>query len=212
MNPDYWHQRWINKKTGFDQTHPNTLLTKHWKELALPKDTHIFVPLCGKTIDVAWLLEQGHAVTGAELHTKAVKQLFDLLDLKPQTQTIGELTLFQTEQLRVWAGDVFNLKADQLGQVGGIYDRAALVALPKSMRAQYTKHLMHLTNTAPQLVISFDYDQSQMDGPPFVVNDEEMSKHYADFYTINKVGAMPFLGGLRGYCPAMEEARLLQKI
>ena len=37
----------------------------------------IFVPLCGKTLDLIWLNEKGHTVMGCELSEVAAKQFFE---------------------------------------------------------------------------------------------------------------------------------------
>ena len=36
----------------------------------------VFVPLCGKSLDMVWLLEQGFSVTGCEISELAVQQFF----------------------------------------------------------------------------------------------------------------------------------------
>lgn len=107
-------------------------------------------------------------------------------------------------------GDIFALSAEILGEVDAVYDRAALVALPETLRQQYTAHLIQLTHRAPQLLICYEYDQGVMSGPPFSVNDEEVKQHYAAPYHISLLDSVAVEGGLRGQCDAVEDVWLLQ--
>ena len=57
MNPEYWLQRWQQGDIGFDQQEPNSNLVAFFPTLALNLGARVFVPLCGKSIDVQWLLQ-----------------------------------------------------------------------------------------------------------------------------------------------------------
>ena len=85
------------------------------------------------------------------------------------------------------------------------------MALPQDMRARYAAHLVTLTAHAPQLLISFEYDQRAMDGPPFSVSQEEIRQHYGQWYDITILTSLDVPGGLKGRCPATERVYLLRK-
>ncbi len=209
MDADFWHQRWENRHIGFDQARPNTLLVKYFGQLDLKKGSRVFVPLTGKTIDVAWLLSQGFKVVGAELNEIAVQELFEMLNLEPEVSDLGDLKLYHAPDIHLFVGDIFQLNAETLKKVNAIYDRAALVALPYKMRKDYTSHLIKITNQAPQLLIVFEYDQSQMPGPPFSVSEKEIQEHYSDAYEVALLQDFPIPGGLKGKAVASEIAWLL---
>lgn len=211
MEPDFWHQRWAKNEIAFHEKNVNPLLRAHVQALSLPPDGRVLVPLCGKTLDIPWLLSQGWRVVGAELSPVAVRQLFDTLGVEPTVTQAGPLERFQAEGLDLFVGDIFALTPQALGSVDAIYDRAALVALPAAMRLQYTAHLMMLTQKAPQLLICFDYDQSQLDGPPFCVNAEEVHRHYGDHYQVTLLSNTELPGGLKGRCAAQEQVWLLNQ-
>jgi len=78
----------------------------------------------------------------------------------------------------VYVGDFFALNAKTLGQVDYIYDRAALIALPEPMRREYAAKLMDSCPQAQLLLITLDYPQAQMSGPPFAVSEQEVLAHY----------------------------------
>src|SRR5262249_2938954 len=161
---------------------PNPLLVKYFNELSLAKCSRIFVPLCGKTLDISWLLSKGYPVAGAELSQIAIEQLFMELGMQPEISTVGGVEQWSSNNLDIFVGDIFALSRKMLGPVDAVYDRAALVAFPEEMRKRYTAHLTEITGKAPQLLISYDYDQSKMDGPPFSVSNEEVERHYAGNY------------------------------
>ena len=210
MDPSFWHQRWAKNEIGFHEPKANPLLVTHFKELSLPKGRRAFVPLCGKTLDIAWLLSQGYRVAGAELSETAITQLFTGLGVEPQIATVGTLKRYSGPDLDIFVGNIFDLSGSMLGAVDAVYDRAALVALPEHMRPRYTAHLMEITNRAPQLLISYVYDQRVMDGPPFSVPNEEVAQHYGRRYDVRLIVSTEVPGGLKGKCTANENVWLLR--
>jgi len=170
MNPDFWLDRWQKNSIGWHQPKANPFLVRYFQELSLSQGSRVFVPLCGKTLDIAWLLANGYKVVGAELSQSAIEQLFAELDVVPKIAQVDDLQHYSFENIDIFVGDIFNLNSDILGTVDAIYDRAALVALPEEIRSRYRTPLKQITNLAPQLLLTFDYDQSLMDGPPFSID------------------------------------------
>lgn len=211
MEANYWYQKWQRKDIAFHEGETNPFLKAHFAALNLPLGSRVFVPLCGKTRDIAWLLAQGYKVVGAELSELAVTELFAELGVEPQTSRTGDLVLCQTNDLDIFIGDIFNLGQALLGHVDAIYDRAALVALPPTMRDQYTAHLADITKAASQLVITFEYDQQLMDGPPFSITAAELERHYSAIYKLQALATASVEGGLKGLVAANETIWLLQQ-
>ncbi|MBC7181932.1 MAG: thiopurine S-methyltransferase [Roseovarius sp.] len=206
MEADFWHTRWENMQIGFHEGAVNRMLSAHIGALGLDPGARIFLPLCGKTRDIAWLLAQGYRVAGAELSDIAVGQLFEELGVTPDITEHGPLRAYAAPGVTIFAGDIFALTPDLLGPVDAVYDRAALVALPAEMRARYTAHMRVLTGTAPQLLVTFEYDPAIMAGPPFSVTAAEVRTHYAPHYRITQLADLVVPGGLKGVCPARELA------
>jgi thiopurine S-methyltransferase len=209
MDAGFWHQRWEQNEIAFHESKANSLLVKHFNGLSLAKGRRIFVPLCGKTLDISWLLSHGYRVAGAELSQIAIEQLLMELGVQPEISTVGEVEQWSAQNLDIFVGDIFALSRKILGPVDGIYDRAALVAFPEEMRKRYTAHLTGMTGKAPQLLICYDYDQSLMEGPPFSVSDDEIKRHYAVHYDVTLISSTDVSGGLKGKCPAKENVWLL---
>ncbi|MEO4048639.1 thiopurine S-methyltransferase [Pseudomonas sp. CAU 1711] len=211
MEHDFWHNRWATDQIGFHEPAANPLLIEHLSALNVAKGSRLFLPLCGKTLDIAWLLAAGYRVAGAELSELAVQQLFAELGRAPRIEALNaSLKRYESDDLEVFVGDIFALDARLLGPVDAIYDRAALVALPPSMRPGYARHLLELGAGAPQLLISFDYQQSLLAGPPFAVPAGELADLYGAHYLLRQLARQPLEGGLKGQCPAEEVVWHLQ--
>jgi thiopurine S-methyltransferase len=211
MNSSFWHQRWEKNEIGFHEGKPNPFLVKHFHELSVAKGRRIFVPLCGKTLDISWLLSRGYRVAGAELSQLAIEQLFMELGMQPEVMTVGKVEQWSANNLDIFVGDIFAVSEKMLSPIDAVYDRAALVAFPEDMRKRYTAHLTEVTKKSPQLLICYEYDQSLMDGPPFSVSNEEVHRHYATAYDLTLLSSTEVAGGLKGKGPAKEDVWLLKR-
>lgn len=206
MDEQFWHRKWQRNEIGFHAPDFNPMLLRYWRTLALAQGVRVFVPLCGKTRDIHWLLAQGHRVVGAELSRTAVEQLFSDLGLTPAIDTSGTLTRFQAGDLTVFVGNIFDLDREMLGPVEAIYDRAALVALPTPLRERYTAHLTEITRKAPQLLVTLEYDATLIEGPPFSIPAQEVSRLYDTDYRIERLEQRDNGEKLKGICPTLESA------
>ena len=211
MDAAFWHQKWEANEIGFHEGEANRLLVKYFNALSLAEGRRVFVPLCGKTLDIAWLLSNGFRVAGAELVESAIEQLFSELGIEPEISEVGEVKRYSAKNIDIFVGDIFAVSSEILGSVDAIYDRAALVALPEEIRRRYTGHLMEISDGTPQLLLTFEYDQSVMDGPPFSISNEEVIQHYGDRYELTLMESIAIPGGLKGKCAATENVWLLKK-
>jgi thiopurine S-methyltransferase len=188
MDPDFWHERWRTNQIGFHQGEINAWLVQHWPALALPAGGHILVPLCGKSRDMFWLLGQGFAVTGVEISSIAVEAFFAENRLDPVITRESRCTRWQADTLEILCGDFFALERGDIRAVDGFYDRAALIALPPGMRPRYVQHLSALLDRhARGLLLTVEYRQSEMEGPPFSVGDPEVLQLFSDVCTARRL-------------------------
>ncbi len=211
MERDFWLSRWKNQQIGFHEGVPNIFLTEHFSKLSVPPGGRIFVPLCGKSQDIIWLCNHGFSVAGIELSRLAIEQFFSESGLVPEITAAGPLERFEAGRITLFAGDLFDLTADILQHVDAVYDRAALVALPGSMRQDYVRHVITLTAGAPEFLITLDYDQSAVTGPPFAVPEAELRSYYGVSFNLDCIGSRDIPGGMKGRCPAREYAWLLSR-
>ena len=168
---DFWLDRWQTGRIGFHQEGVDPKLVEFWP--TLPKDSRVLVPLCGKSNDMIWLAEQGYQVTGVELSPLAVIQFLGDNDLTYDTHQDGELKIHTVQDLplRIIEGDYFQFTETSFD---ACYDRAAMVAMSDSKRADYVTHtLERLAASASVLLISLYHDGDNQT-PPFSVEEESV--------------------------------------
>jgi thiopurine S-methyltransferase len=194
MNPDFWHERWQKNEIGFHQPEINAHLQDFWAQLAVPAGGQVFVPLCGKSRDLLWLRAQGHRVLGVELSPIAVRDFFSENALTPQVTRHGVFERYNADGLTVLCGDFFALTPEIMQDVAGVYDRASLIALPPALRPRYAAHLAAiLPAPAKVLLVTMEYPQAQMNGPPFSVSEEEVRRLYEPRYRVMRLFAKNIL-------------------
>lgn len=182
MEKKFWFERWKKNEIGFHESEVTPLLARHYGALSLDKGNCVFVPLCGKSLDMGWLVSKGYRVVGVELCKEAVIQLFLMLEVTPEIKSVNGMSCYSAENIDVYVGDIFQLTQEMIGSVNAVFDRGSLVALPDETRVQYSRHITDITVGAPQLLISYDYDQGLRAGPPFSVDEDEINLHYGDVY------------------------------
>jgi len=185
VEPDFWHGRWQDNLIGFHLDEVNPYLKEHWPELAVPRGSRVLVPLCGKSVDLVWLAEQGYEVIGVELSPLAVAAFFDEQGLKADKRVTDRFEIWQSGAISLICGDFFALTAADLGEVSAVYDRAALIAMPANRRPDYVRQLKSLVPAPIKgLLVTLFYEQEQMEGPPFAVSSDEVRNLLSATYEI----------------------------
>lgn len=178
MEPDFWKARWEANQIGFHEGKPNRFLERHVARLGSKR--RVLVPLAGKAYDLVFLAERGHSVVGVELSELAGRAFFEEQQLVTREERRGDFLWLASGAIALFIGDFFAATAELLGPLDGFYDRAALVALPPEMRDRYVRHLRSLLpSRVPGLVVTFEYDQASMSGPPFSVPESEVRHAFA---------------------------------
>lgn len=208
MKHEFWHDKWKKNEIGFHLNQPHSLLVKYIDSLNLEKSNRIFLPLCGKSLDIHWLLAQGYHLIGIDLSPIAIEELISELAIPFTERKLEKLTHYHHPQIDLFVGDFFELTSSNIGKIDAIYDRAALVALAEEVRTDYAQHLMQISNQATQLLISFEYDQSVMAGPPFSISPQQLKDYYSKQYQLKLLESQTEL--LKGKVDAEEKIWLLK--
>ncbi|PKO84607.1 MAG: thiopurine S-methyltransferase [Betaproteobacteria bacterium HGW-Betaproteobacteria-11] len=194
MDADFWHQRWAKNEIGFHRSEHHPSLIRFWPTLGVPEGAPVFVPLCGKSRDLLWLRAAGHEVIGVELSPLAVESFFAENGIPARVGRDGAFDVYRGGGFTLYCGDFFALEPALLAGVHGVYDRAALVALPPALRRDYAAHLVRLLPPATQtLLVSFEYPQEEMDGPPFSVGEDEIRTLFAPVAAIEHLATSDIL-------------------
>lgn len=195
MQADFWLQAWRDGHIGFHRTEPLPLLVKHWPDLELAPDSRVFVPLCGKSLDMAWLVAHGHRVLGVELSPIAVEQFFDEHGLTPERHQTPYGTHYTAGRIEIIQGDVFALDAATLATCSAVYDRAAIVAMPPDLRTRYAREVYaRLPEHCRGLMVTLEYPPAEMDGPPFSVEEGDIGRLFAHEWDISVLDRRDVLG------------------
>jgi len=209
MNPEFWQKRWQEGRIGFNQSAVNPLLTEYIDHLDLAAGNRVFVPLCGKSIDMVWLATQGYDVVGVELVETAVQEFFAEQNIEPTVYQQADNPTMKYYQgklsgqtITLWVADIFALTFEDIGFIDAVYDKAALIALPDDMRVRYSEQVRKLSSDTskvnganneitPQLLLTLNYDQRKKNGPPFSINGEQLEQYYSAHYQISELASVP---------------------
>lgn len=194
MQAKFWHDMWASGVVGFHQAEINPFLTDYWQKLGLKGNEAVLVPLCGKSLDLFWLANQGHSVLGVELSQQALNEFLGENNLRANPVQHEYYCGYRLENMTLLCGDFFHLSAVDCQAVKAVYDRAAIVALPSEMRAKYVAHLRSILPKGTRyLMITMEYNQSLVLGPPFSVPESEMRQLFLGVDSIEKVHQASFV-------------------
>ncbi|MDX1586011.1 MAG: thiopurine S-methyltransferase [Balneolaceae bacterium] len=213
MEISYWKARWNKGKTGWhmDKVYPH--LPTYWPELQLEEGTCVLVPLCGKSLDLLWLKNRGHRVIGVDVSQKAAEHFFREHRLDCNTYEKASFTIFEGNNLSFWCGDFFKLQKKFLPKIDAIYDKAALIALPEEQRIAYSQQVLEMCYKHTQMLLNtFEYEQEEMNGPPFSVFREELKVHYGERFTIELLHEESVLENLARFRQRGLSSYLIEKV
>lgn len=188
MKPEFWHERWEKGEIGFHQHDFNRHMQDFVDRLGAQAEAQVLVPLCGKSLDMLWLVDQGYRVTGIEISERAVQNFYAENDLDHEIINQAGLTLYRGEKIDIYCTDFFKMDQKDLPLVEAVYDRASLIALPPAMRRPYAEHLSSLIGRGVRsLLITLEYPQAEMRGPPFSVTPAEVRQLFGTDYRIEHI-------------------------
>lgn len=194
MQAEFWLERWERGEIGFHLDDINPYLRQFWPQLQVPIGSRVLVPLCGKSLDMLWLRDHGYRVVGVELSQLAVEAFFREAGLVPAIRQSGDFLHYSAGDIEVFCGDFFALTAADVPGLAAVYDRASLIALPPELRTLYARHLsVLLPRDAISLLITMDYSQQQMQGPPFAVAETEVHQLYAGLAEVQALAVFDVL-------------------
>jgi thiopurine S-methyltransferase len=185
VQPEFWQERWRTAQIGFHQSAVDRHLQAYWPKLNLAAGGRAFVPLCGKSLDLLWLRDRGHVVSGVELSPVAVEAFCLENGIPARRRPLGGFDAFEADRLTLYRGDFFTLDSARLGDLAAVYDRASLISWAPELRRSYVEHITALTRPGTQtLLIAVEYPVNQMSGPPFPITGHDVETLYAKHHAI----------------------------
>jgi thiopurine S-methyltransferase len=194
LQPDFWLERWRTGQIGFHQPAVDRHLRRHWPDLGLADSSRVFVPLCGKSLDLLWLRERGHSVAGVELSAVALESLCMEQGVLAKRRTLEHFDVYEAAQIQLYRGDFFKLAPELLGTFSAIYDRASLISWTPELRPAYVAQVAALSQPGTlTLLIAMEYPQAQMPGPPFSLSAEDIDLLYSESHAIQPLSRQDIL-------------------
>lgn len=215
MEKEFWNKKWQSNDIGFNQSQPNSLMQRYFPELDLKPGARVFVPLCGKSIDMLWLVGQGYQIVGVELNQLACDAFFEENNIPVTISETGDFIIYTSQSITLFSGDFFKINQAIIGKIDAVYDRAALIALPTEMRRLYARHVSQLLEFGTgMLLLTMPYNQSEMQGPPFSVTTDEVNSLFTAHFDIRELyskalAEIPAFLRARGLLHASEQVWLL---
>jgi thiopurine S-methyltransferase len=190
----FWHKKWESNQIGFHEAEPHPMLVRHWNDIRVDRGLPVFVPLCGKSNDMLWLNRHGHGVVGVEISKLALSAFFEENALDMTLNECGPFTCHRAPGYRLLRGDYVDLTREILGEIGAVYDRAALIALAPEQRAGYVACLTDLIARGTQiLLVTIDHEPGVISPPPFVVDEDEVATLFGKSFSIDRLSTAPAL-------------------
>jgi thiopurine S-methyltransferase len=217
MDPEFWHERWARGEIGFHQNDFNAHMQAYMASLGLAGGASVLVPLCGKSRDMLWLADQGFRVAGIEISRQAVGDFFEENGLAAEVDHGSGATRYRNGSIEIWLADFFRFDASVMTAIDAVYDRAALVALPPEMRAAYAARLISMIPSGvPMLLITLDYPEAEMKGPPFPVTASEVHDLFGGEFDIRELHSEDCLAQearfrKKGLTRMLEQVHLLRR-
>ena len=185
MELSYWLSRWNKGHTGFHMEEGYSGLRSHWSKLPIPSNPVVLIPLAGKSIDIQWISERAQKVICSEISSAAIEQFFNEHKMTFTQSEFASFHIYQSKNIEFWCGDFMKLPEKKIGKLDLIYDKASIVALPEKMRQTYAKKISGLSSGNTKILMHLlSYDQSEMTGPPFSVDSNEVKRLFSDNFDI----------------------------
>lgn len=217
MEPSFWEARWRKNQIGFHLSEANPLLKEYLPALRLELGDSVFMPMCGKSLDILYLRDQGFRVVGAELSELAVRAFFSENELTFTESQNGRFLRFESDGIIIFCGDIFHLRKDHLAGTSASFDRAALFAFPPEMRRRYVEHFNNIYPPLfKTLLVTVEYPQHEMSGPPFSLEETEVRELFSNWKDVELLHTADVLSKNvhlreRGITALQEKVYLLRK-
>jgi len=146
-----------------------------------PNKYRVFVPLCGKSLDLVWLYNQGHEIVGVEGFQNVVEEFYKENNI-PFTTSEDKLFKSTDGRIQIHVGDLFAFSSKTLGSFDAVYDRGSLVAINISDRDRYASLIKSLLRPKFSYFLSaVEYQPTEyFSGPPCSLSLDQIKALFDD--------------------------------
>ena len=157
------------------------------------KGKRIFVPFCGKSLDMKWFYEKGMSVVGVEVSELPAREFFSGNNLEYEVEhstTVPHCKIYRhDDRLCIYLCDIFNLDSKLLGgRFDYLWDRGALVAVIHEERELYWNFISSiLADNAQGFIELNEFDSTQHTGPPYDFSKDCLARLLGDKYSFKQI-------------------------
>ena len=196
---EFWTDRWKEGKTGWHRDEVHNILIKYVDELTGGRSNlRVFLPLCGKSVDMLWLADQGHTVVGVELAKQAIESFFTENNLTFTLESVkmaargepAEVYKCKEKKITIFCCDLFTFNEEDVGgKFDAIWDRGSLSAIVPSINGnRYTKKMHSLLDNDGNCIVETHYYEVDRGGqPPASISDELRTELYGEDFDIKEL-------------------------
>lgn len=152
------------------------------------KNSRVFVPLCGKSLDLIYLSEQGHEVIGLEYSKIAVNDFFEENNLaynKEQCEGSPFVKYAAKDKnITIYQGDLFDFSQEVCGSgsIDAVWDRGSFVAINVSSRDKYVELMSSLVKPSGRILMEIvKYHDPDYYGPPRIILEQDLKSYFKRF-------------------------------
>ncbi|PIK49519.1 putative thiopurine S-methyltransferase [Apostichopus japonicus] len=194
---DLWSERWEEgEKMNFHERQPKQYLTEEHIEKLTDGKTGLrfLVPLCGKSPEMKWLVDQGQVVVGIEGVQKPCEEFFKRQQIDYSVADISEIPggkHFKSDDGRVeiYNCDVLKLESAILGEFDAVFDRGAFVVMDFELRPKYVTLMKSVSKTGCKILLAvqeYDWNERKIKGPPYPVCRKDVETLFGDWCKIEE--------------------------
>lgn len=149
--------------------------------------TRVFVPLCGKTLDMVYLASRAGDVYGVEGIKTALEEFaaeHPELEVKNNgVSSNGLFERFEGKKITLLKGDYFQLTSGQTeGKFDAVFDRGSFIAIDPTLRGDYVIVMGDiLAKGARILLVIYERigtEEAVAQGPPFTISESGVRELY----------------------------------
>lgn len=186
LSPEQWN--WTEKEDPpFHAAAYNSLLVKYHDRLTPEQKTgRVFVPLCGKTLDMIFLSEQRYEVVGLEFSEIGIVDFFAENNLTYDKEELVDSPFVKytakERNITIYKGDLFDLSRDVCGDFDASWDRGSFVAVNVPTRKKYAQLMSSIIRPSGKILMEvWKYNPSKYAGPPHHTEEKDIVETFTDF-------------------------------
>ncbi|XP_033756355.1 probable thiopurine S-methyltransferase [Pecten maximus] len=187
-----WLNNWEGDCTPWHMSDVHEGLARYYKVLVNKPSVQnkIFLPLCGKSVDIKWLADRGNEVVGVEAAEMGLVEFFAEQNIEYSVEAAasvkGKLFRSRDNKIRLYCCDIFDFSASVECGFSGVWDRGSIEALEFEDRKRYIELMRTLISSETGYLAEI-VERDLGKGPPYYVTADELEAGFGPGCTVTKL-------------------------